>query len=988
MKSRPVLALTFVVVSLPGLPALADAPVVRHDCTLEISTMPRPCDGDADITPSTSIYFELLVPLLGHYPTNGVDPDTVVLTITPEGGSTDTVFGPDQVWAPGWTGKAYDPFFSGTDWVFGFESVPEAPLAASTTMTLEVTGETEFGEEVDPSTSTWSFTTRRDLSGSSLSFDVDLAGPSVEWAGRWHAGTAKVNFNTSRLYDQRVVYELMEDVRTRVPEFMLQHRDAAWSGDYYRSNIFDGNPNIVRQRETRRILSFENVGSVTRLTLTDLEEHDLYGVPAGRPLADDYTVGEKVLVCDADQSEVREIVAIDDVADTIDVTRLAAPLDEWVPGNPDSAPEDNPEVPDHFTHPLAALRKYENDGTLVYYWTRVDDELDQHVTHGRKPLVRIDNVPVDLCETGLPANSNGGACDNAPKNYVQWDEYVYTVIDHLIDRYGSRTAGWYFSIGNEPTLSSFWRPRFNETFRYYDVTSNAMLRAFEDNGYDSSTILVGGVEDAPIGNRHLEEVLYHCSPAVDNPNEGFNEENLVCSDPAFDGLVSGRVADICAVNQNQGCPFDFYSIHPYRHAEESYDLLSLSWDEIRSIDPDYYTPFRVNSHEAGPEWQPQQDPAAKNVFAASGFFPTWGADQFQRLLADAMADPVRAAGESVITTWPFNYNFAQGTQSVASVMRVDTDGDGMQDDVDAIGNTFFRFVELISGMSHTVADIGAVSDAGVRIGGWRSVEAHGDSILLFAHDRLDPDDREALGWNVTLNLSGVRYPRVDVTEYRIDRDHGPRAAYDALPKRGQDGVYTPAELADLAAADAITPLGPATRHAAPGGELTYATFVQSQGITFVEIRETDVDGDGLFDGEDNCPQAANPGQDDDDMDGAGNVCDCAPQDPGAFAIPPEVTGLVASGGSTTTLDWQSQSGSAGSDTVYDVAAGDLSDLRAAASFDAATCLDSGLPEPTTTDERQPEAGDGFYYLARGRNVCGAGTYGTDRPPLGDSFPCP
>jgi hypothetical protein len=423
MKTAPRLFPVLLLAAAAAAPsaAFAASPVVRHDCALELSTKPRPCDGNVDITRSTSIYFELLVPLVGHYPNNGVDPDTVVLTITPEGGETKTIFGPHQVWAPGWTGQAFDPVFSGSNWVFGYESIPEGPLAASTTFLLEVTGATYFGEDVDPETSAWSFTTRRDLAGASETFDVDLAGPTVSWTGRWHAGTAKVNFNTSRLYDQQVIYDLMAEVRERVPDFMLQHRDAAWSGDYYRSNIFDGNPNIVRERETRRILSFDNIGSVTRLTLTDLEEHDLYGVPDGRPLTDDYAVGETVLVCDADQSEVREIVAIDDLADTIDVTQLDAPLSEWQPGDPNSAPGDNPEVPDHFTYPLAALRKYENTGMMVYYWTRVDDELDQHVAAGRRPLVRIDNVPIDLCETGVPGNPNGGACDAKPKSYLQWE---------------------------------------------------------------------------------------------------------------------------------------------------------------------------------------------------------------------------------------------------------------------------------------------------------------------------------------------------------------------------------------------------------------------------------------------------------------------------------------------------------------------------------------------------------------------------------------
>jgi hypothetical protein len=35
----------------------------------------------------------------------------------------------------------------------------------------------------------------------------------------------------------------------------------------------------------------------------------------------------------------------------------------------------------------------------------------------------------------------------------------------------------------------------------------------------------------------------------------------------------------------------------------------------------------------------------------------------------------------------------------------------------------------------------------------------------------------------------------------------------------------------------------------------------------------DADGDGVGDGADNCPNAANPGQEDNDNDGQGDVCD-------------------------------------------------------------------------------------------------------------------
>ncbi len=117
---------------------------------------------------------------------------------------------------------------------------------------------------------------------------------------------------------------------------------------------------------------------------------------------------------------------------------------------------------------------------------------------------------------------------------------------------------------------------------------------------------------------------------------------------------------------------------------------------------------------------------------------------------------------------------------------------------------------------------------------------------------------------------------------------------------------------------------------------------------------------------------------DGDGDGVDNNSDCALDDPAAFAVPGE-GGPVAVDkglGGEAVLSWPSQAGQAGSATVYDVARDLLSSL-AVSGTSSSTGLVCGLASTTTTDGALLSEGDGFYYMVRGRNVCGAGTWGVD-----------
>ena len=148
------------------------------------------------------------------------------------------------------------------------------------------------------------------------------------------------------------------------------------------------------------------------------------------------------------------------------------------------------------------------------------------------------------------------------------------------------------------------------------------------------------------------------------------------------------------------------------------------------------------------------------------------------------------------------------------------------------------------------------------------------------------------------------------------------------------------------------------------------------------VEAVDSDGDGILDGADNCAAVVNVAQAnldgdlvgdacDNDIDGdcAANAQDCLPFNGSAFAIPGEL-GLTA----TDPQTWTWTVVDAGSGTVYDLARGVLSELRAG-SHASDTCVVTGSGTGSGVDATAPPAGDGFWYLARARNACGSGTWG-------------
>jgi formylglycine-generating enzyme required for sulfatase activity len=114
---------------------------------------------------------------------------------------------------------------------------------------------------------------------------------------------------------------------------------------------------------------------------------------------------------------------------------------------------------------------------------------------------------------------------------------------------------------------------------------------------------------------------------------------------------------------------------------------------------------------------------------------------------------------------------------------------------------------------------------------------------------------------------------------------------------------------------------------------------------------------------------------DDDGDGVVNSSDCAPLDPASSTAAAEVTNVTVDGKGPTTIAWTAQAAG----FRYDVASGYVLLLRPDGGVASGACMADSVATATASDARpNPPLGNGYYYIVRSQNACGAGTYGTSK----------
>jgi Glycosyl hydrolases family 39 len=727
---------------------------------------PRPARDARDVPIKTSIYLELGTP--AHANSGEVSPESVSVRLQEQGGEVVALLQSGRQFvkgAAGWLRPKQD--------LQGAKSLavyiePGRPLQPATKYTIVVSAGAVNQKDPSVTAGTWSFSTESVPAVHAQEFSLDLKSEPIHWQGRFFSGNCNVIFCTQAA-NYGPTFDLMAAARKEHSNAWTLQRDFWLTGTEFRPPGFFpvSLPNIVRERETRRISAIEPQAGSLVLRVEDVFGHEQYGIPSGRPVGDDFHEGDEVLIADGIHDARTKVLAADSAAGTVTVTSFATPPGGWKIDYAGPLPQrEDPDAPGLFPPGGCYLRKFNPHGTACYYWGRLDKEWDLACRrYGRRVVANFADAPGDVARDGRSWTT--------VKDYPQWHEVARAIAGHIIDRYGADALNFTWSVFNEPDLGPmFWRADWNELQKFYDYTTDAILRAFEDRGFRSDKVFIGGLELGGIFGTHLKlkEFLAHCSPRA--LAEGAAPKNAAFADRKLDGKRSKRVESLCQKHAGKGTPCDFISIHSYNRSELMAAKLIRAKEMALEIDAEYYRALWVNSHEACPDWMPPPDVAAADAYLGNGYFETWCMDVVHRQVVQAARDPRFAFGETILTVWPPPSNFA-GINAVSRVLHADDNGDGIGDRTVTVPMPIFHVLGLLSELGDRYWVLPGRIEGGHVVSGFASRDDRGVvRALLYTHDARDTQSRSGSSFDITLNIGGLGWDGpASVQEYRFDQDH-------------------------------------------------------------------------------------------------------------------------------------------------------------------------------------------------------------------------
>lgn len=469
-------------------------------------------------------------------------------------------------------------------------------------------------------------------------------------------------------------------------------------------------------------------------------------------------------------------------------------------------------------------------GRPVYDWTIVDSIFDAFIQRGIGPIAEVGFMPEALSTHPEPYRHHWqpGASYNdiytgwayPPKDYARWGELVYQWVRHCVRRYGAaEVRTWWWEVWNEPNIG-YWKGTPEEYNCLYDYTADAVKRACPGARVGGPASTGPGWKDAAA---YLRRFLAHC-------HTGKN-------------YMTGKT----------GAPLDFISFHAKGNPRISEGHVEMNMaPQLTDLATGFgivagspYAALPVLVTECDPEGCAACSMATnpQNAYRNGTMYSSYTAATFARIYD--LADRYRVHLEGA-TTWAFTF---EGQRWFDGFRDLATNG------VDKPVMGVFRMLGMMGGRPGDVSrrvgitygpgfDIpldsllrSSVHGPQPDIHALASETGHSANVLLWNyHD--DETKRDTV--TVSLILKHIPADRVEVLEYRIDRDHS--NAYEAWKRMGSPAAPSPEQYALLEQAGQLQLMEAPVPVPVSGASLTLDVSLPAQGACFVRVEYVQAPG--------------------------------------------------------------------------------------------------------------------------------------------------
>lgn len=372
-------------------------------------------------------------------------------------------------------------------------------------------------------------------------------------------------------------------------------------------------------------------------------------------------------------------------------------------------------------------------GKLIYNFFNIDSIFDFLLSIGMKPFLELGFMPSAIASGDRTCFHYKGNI-TPPKNDLQWEELIFRLAAHLVERYGiDEVSTWFFEVWNEPNLPYFWAGTQEEYFELY----------------------------------------WHTAVALKNV-----DHRLKVGGPATS--INAWIPDFLEFCQKNSVPVDFVSTHHYPSDDPLWRDPSMTMEEFfHKSETLKYKRGCLREMTERAKAQAGDLPLYYTEWNTSA---TCGDQLHDEPYAAAMIAKTLSDNDGLISGYSY-WTFTDIFEEAGQMPGMFYGGFGLQN-VYGVEKPSYRAFELFHGLGDRRLPVVRESGEETFVEMIAAATQHGIRLIAYNHNVFgEPIHRES-GKIVLENAGGVK----GVTGYRIDDDHAnPKKKWAELGRPGYPG---------------------------------------------------------------------------------------------------------------------------------------------------------------------------------------------------------